>query len=293
MPSVSVVIPTIGRPTLGAAVESVRRQSALPDEIVVVNDSPEQGSVSSELGVDIVEEFTGGCRGASAARNIGVDRAQGELVAYLDDDDLWFPHHIASALQWFARTPELDLYACTMIQAETNGLRKGSKVAFRGREDLIDFFYGRFCWMGRRRSIPTPTWVFRRRVGALRMDETLATREDIWFLLNLEKDGRVLRQSARPGGMWFWDPDRTEGRDAADVLIDWAERIESLRYGAGQRFIIGVKGREYARKGLANEWIELVGKMPREWRISWDYKVIAAIESIALRRQRKSEMDGL
>ena len=75
VPRLSVVIPTIGRPELRAAIDSVRRQSVPPHEIVVANDSPNQHSVTSDLGVELVEVFTGGGKGVSVARNQGVDRA--------------------------------------------------------------------------------------------------------------------------------------------------------------------------------------------------------------------------
>ena len=290
-PRVSVVIPTIGRRELRAAVDSILRQSVVPHEIVVVNDSPEQHSVTAGLGVDVVEVFTGGGHGPSVARNRGVERAQGELIAYLDDDDWWFPHHIASALHTLELHPELDLYACTMIQAHEDRLKRDSKVAFRGREDLIDFFYGRYCWAGRRRSIPPSTWVFRRKTCDFPMDENVVyPYEDTWWLLNLDLREKVLRQSTNPGGVKFEYRPSTPGHHTArsnvDVIIDWARRIESLRQGAGNRFLIGVVGRDYARKGMRDEWAELIGRIPRDWRISADYRLVRALEKRFLRRQR-------
>ncbi len=291
VPKISVVIPTVGRPTLRAAVDSIRRQSVPPDEIVIVNDSVDQVSVISELGVNVIEEFTGGRRGPSVARNRGVSRARGEFIAYLDDDDWWFPHHLASARLSFERTPELDLYACTMIEAQASRLVRSSKVEFRGREDLVDFFYGRYCWANRRRSIPPSTWVFRRETCDLSMDEDLRVREDMWLLLNLDRRGKTLWQSAAPGGVRFSDPACTNERDSAEILIDWAQRIEGLRHGAGLRFIFGVMGRYYARTGMRDEWVELIGRMPHEGRISWDYRLIRAIENISLHRQRTRATD--
>jgi glycosyltransferase involved in cell wall biosynthesis len=257
-----------------------------PDEIVVVNDSTEQLSVTSELGASVVEEFTGGGKGPSAARNRGVARSHGELIAYLDDDDIWFPHHLSSALQEFRRNRDLDLYASTMLLAEADGLQLSTKVTFQGKEELIDFFYGRLCWARRRRAIPASTWVFRRDSCDLPMDETIAAHEDIWLLLNLDRRGRILRQSPTPGGVYFSDSARDFDRYTVDVVIDLAHRMESLRRGAGQRLIIGVVGRQYARKGLAADWVELMEAMPHEWVTSWDYRLIAAIEQCILWSQK-------
>jgi glycosyltransferase involved in cell wall biosynthesis len=292
-PRVSVVIPTIGRRELRAAVDSILRQSVVPHEIVVVNDSPEQHSVTAGLGGDVVEVFTGGGHGPSVARNRGVERAQGELIAYLDDDDWWFPHHIASALHTLELHPELDLYSCTVFQAHPDRLKLDSKVIYRGREDVIDFFYGRACWAQRRRSIAPSTWVFRRETCDLPMDETVGHYEDVWWLFNLDKRKKVIRQYATPGGVKFEHPPGAAGRHIVrrepEVLIHWAQLMESLRKGAGQRFIIGAVGREYARKGMRDEWAELMGIIPREWRISADYRLVRAIEKRSLRRQRNRE----
>jgi glycosyltransferase involved in cell wall biosynthesis len=286
-PIISVVIPTIGRATLRAAIDSVLRQSMVPDEIVVVNDSPSQSSVTSMLAVEVVEEFTGGSRGPSAARNQGVARAQGDYIAYLDDDDLWFPHHIESAMQSFARSPNLDLYSCTMIQPHTNGLEISSKVTYQGRQALVDFFYGRYCWAGRRRSIPPSTWVFRRTTCDLPMDEGLFVREDIWELIKLHQRGRVLFQSARCGAAWFSDPARTLARDTPETLLDWAHRLEGITKGAGTRFLVGVVGRLYARQGMADEWTDLIGRVPRDWKISWDYQLVCTVEGVVATATRR------
>jgi glycosyltransferase involved in cell wall biosynthesis len=286
---VSAVIVTLGRPTLRSAVDSICRQSLSPFEIVIVNDSSDQTSVTSELGVPVVEEFTGGLRGIGAARNLGVARARGEFIAYLDDDDLWYPHHLSVALGAFQRHPELDLHASTMTVAHPDGLDQAAKVFFQGRQDLVDFYYGRYCWAGRRRSIPSCTWVFRRATCDLPMDEDLRDRMDVWWLLNLDRAGRVIRQSPMAGGIWFEDPDRTFGRYTVEDLIDWALRIETLSRGAGQRFIVGVAGRLFARRGMSEAWTKLMERAPRELWIGWDYRAIRGIEKIVLRHRASPE----
>jgi glycosyltransferase involved in cell wall biosynthesis len=292
VPRVSVVIPTVGRRSLRSAVDSVCRQSVPSEtiEIIVANDSPEQLSVTAALDVEVVEVFTGGGKGPAVGRNQAVTRARGDLIAFLDDDDWWFPHHIASALQSFAEDETLDLYASRMFQAHADRLEPDSKVLYSGKKDLVDFFYGRFCWLYRRRSIPPSGWVLRRaKCNHSFMDETTRHHEDMWWLLNVDRRQLSIRQMGTLGGVKFEHPAGAAGRHVARgspvELINWAVRVETVRRGAGPRFVIGVMGRDYARRGMRTEWTTLMAAMPPQWKISWDYRLVAAVQKIALRRR--------
>ena len=89
MPLVSVVIPTRCRDVqLRQAIESVLAQQGLEKEIIVVDNGPNQSTRASckDYPVTYVPQDP---KGPSAARNLGVSRARGELLAFLDDDDLW------------------------------------------------------------------------------------------------------------------------------------------------------------------------------------------------------------
>jgi|tagenome__1003787_1003787.scaffolds.fasta_scaffold20987128_6 hypothetical protein len=93
--SVSVVIPTRGRPDLVLrAVSSVLAQSVPPSEVLVIVDGPDRATTTRlrDLGdprVRVHELATSG--GAARARNTGVSKASSELIAFLDDDDEWLP----------------------------------------------------------------------------------------------------------------------------------------------------------------------------------------------------------
>ncbi len=92
-PSVSVVVPSTGRPQLLEAVAGVRSQD-YPGavETVVVLDGEEDHGVAGRLratGASVLRTLRRA--GAGAARNLGSGAASGRLVAYLDDDDLWVP----------------------------------------------------------------------------------------------------------------------------------------------------------------------------------------------------------
>ncbi|MEV7663031.1 glycosyltransferase family A protein [Paenarthrobacter sp. NPDC089316] len=97
------MIPSTGRDSLGRAIESVRGQDFQGHiELVVVFDLNEASTpvetVESARGADKVL-FTGGGRKGGFARNLGVERSSGTWVAFLDDDDEWFPSKITEQVR--------------------------------------------------------------------------------------------------------------------------------------------------------------------------------------------------
>lgn len=113
VPLVSVVIPTYDRPTyLRRAVESVVEQTYDEIELVVVDDNPTTPAreavrdvpLDSLTNVEFVRDRDH--ENAAAARNTGVEVAAGEYVAFLDDDDRWYPEKLATQIATFQRTSD-------------------------------------------------------------------------------------------------------------------------------------------------------------------------------------------
>ena len=103
--SVAAVIPLYnGGRHIEAALRSVLAQTVLPDEIIVVNDG------STDDGAAVVARFalshpitilTKPNGGQSSARNMGVAHAKSDLIAFLDQDDIWYPTHVAELSRRF------------------------------------------------------------------------------------------------------------------------------------------------------------------------------------------------
>lgn len=97
-PTVSVIVPTHDRPeTLRVALESILAQTYRDFEIVVVNDHGVDvqhvlDAVDTEGRISYVRHAVN--RGLAAARNSGLGVARGRYVAYLDDDDRFYPEHL-------------------------------------------------------------------------------------------------------------------------------------------------------------------------------------------------------
>lgn len=100
----SVIIPTRCRDAyLRQAIESVLAQEELEKEIIVVDNEPSESTrdVCSDYPLRYLQYDQ---EGPSAARNLGVSHAKGELLAFLDDDDLWPPGSLRARLDNWQRT---------------------------------------------------------------------------------------------------------------------------------------------------------------------------------------------
>jgi glycosyltransferase involved in cell wall biosynthesis len=95
MPRVSIIIPTYNRARLiRHTINSALAQTYQDYEIIVVDDGSTDDTLSvlSEFGNKIKaisQSHSGG--GGAKARNTGISVANGELIAFLDSDDLWLP----------------------------------------------------------------------------------------------------------------------------------------------------------------------------------------------------------
>jgi glycosyltransferase involved in cell wall biosynthesis len=111
-PLVSVVMPVFnGERFLAQAIESVLAQSWSPVETIVVDDGSTDRSADIARGYPLTyvrQEHS--C--VAAARNRGVAGAQGELVSFLDHDDVWLPRKLELQVDALARNPSAGICMC-------------------------------------------------------------------------------------------------------------------------------------------------------------------------------------
>jgi glycosyltransferase involved in cell wall biosynthesis len=124
-PLVSVIVPFLDvAPFLAEAIESVRAQTYANWELLLCDDGATDGSS------DIARAYAQGDvarirhlmhegashQGASAARNLGLRHARGELIALLDGDDVWLPNKLGEQVALLQEHPEADaLYGLTEL----------------------------------------------------------------------------------------------------------------------------------------------------------------------------------
>jgi glycosyltransferase involved in cell wall biosynthesis len=127
-------------------------------------------------------------RGMAAARNRGIALAQGQLVSFLDDDDLWEPDYLATVVPLFARDPDIAAVYTGYKSLDATGQilpQGGTRVV--ASEDLYEELIGGgffpACCLTVRRDVLAE-------VGGL--DETLRGNDDWDLLLQLARDRRVI-----------------------------------------------------------------------------------------------------
>jgi hypothetical protein len=290
--SIAAVVPTIGRDSLRRAIDSILEQSHPVSELIVVNDSQAQVSLVEEKtvkGVPVVEVYTGGLTGEANARNLGVRSATASHIAYLDDDDIWLPHHLNMAVRSLRGPAGPDVYSGSVIMVRPDEVRIAPVVRYTGRQPLIDFFYGTWSWAGRYRGMPPSTWVFRRELSLeFPMDSTLTSSPDVWWLLQLAAAGHTVWQSSYPGALWFEDPVRTTSRGTLGFWIDFAHRLESLRSGVGGRYLVHTIGRRLVRAGDSARWRNVMDVVDDQFRLTWGARTVRTLEAIFLAARLRS-----
>jgi glycosyltransferase involved in cell wall biosynthesis len=127
VPAVSVVIPCYrGERFVADAIGSVLSQSEQALEVIVVDDgspdrSAEMAAAIADQRIRVVRHAHN--RGIAAARNTGLTESRAELVAFLDQDDLWLPGLVAAGLQAF-RTRGAEKYVlafCDTYERDRKG----------------------------------------------------------------------------------------------------------------------------------------------------------------------------
>ena len=132
--TVSVVIPTFNRAfQIGEAIRSVLQQTQPPSEVIVVDDG------STDDTADVCAAFGHPVRyvrqtnaGVSAARNHGARLAAGDLIAFIDSDDVWRPEKLAVQCAALAQDPgaEWSITGCETIDAEGGVVEGGLRSVF-------------------------------------------------------------------------------------------------------------------------------------------------------------------
>ncbi|MFW6096863.1 MAG: glycosyltransferase [Chloroflexota bacterium] len=190
-PRVTVIIPTFNRSAwLKEAVYSVANQTFTNIELIVADDGSDDDTP------EIVSQFPYPVRHLrlahsgrpSVVRNRALDASRGDLVAFLDDDDLWVPEKLEEQVALFERRPQLDFVYCDARAVNAAGQLSGPLLSppQKQPERLFDALLAS-CFI-----YPSTIMASRQRLlAAGGFDESLPIVEDYDLWLRLAYQGRA------------------------------------------------------------------------------------------------------
>lgn len=113
---VSVIIPTFNRADcLNEALNTVIGQTHKNIEIIIINDNSTDNTLEilNKIKFPNIQIFNNNKSiGASACRNIGINNSKGNFIAFIDDDDLWYPNKIELQINYLLENPDTDCVFC-------------------------------------------------------------------------------------------------------------------------------------------------------------------------------------
>jgi len=295
-PAISVVIPTIGRDVLPRAVASVLAQEYTGDvEVIVVNDS------GSAIELDLTDSpparpvrviNTAGRIGGSGARNMGVEAAAYDWIAFLDDDDEFLPKKLATQISVAVPLLEaghLPVLTSQHLQQDPSGHNSEPipKYVYSDERDVAEYLFVRRRPGGGRASMYTSTLLCPKELatnypwdGRLRRHQDwdfivrLSRQEDVVFAQVNEPLTRIhVGTAGSISAMSDWESSLAW---ATSVLLPASPRVfvdfvagQSLRYAfnahsfRGVRACVGAIARSRRFPSLGPTVIALSGLLPR------------------------------
>lgn len=186
-PTISVIIPVYnGAQFLREAVASIENQTLSPAEIIIVDNAStdDTATVARSLG-NKVRCLYSPRRGVSAARNAGVAAAFGELIGFLDADDLWPSDKLAVQWECLRKNEDADIVAGHLLVSWLSTV-DGKRVAKTASEPLL-LYQSLGAMLIRKRTF--------QKIGAF--DESLQIGEDSDWMARVREAGLAIIEMNR------------------------------------------------------------------------------------------------
>jgi hypothetical protein len=215
---ISVILPTRERPdSLRRAVASVLRQTYENWELLIVNDSAEPvGPITDDERIRIIDASG---RGVAAARNLGLSQASGDVIAYLDDDNLMDPDWLKAIALTLEQAPETEIMIGAQLVTPEPGAGEHHTIRFPARFDWERLIEANYVDMG---------MLAHRGGNQTRFADELPAMVDWDFVVRLTKDRTPTMVPALSGLYLTGSRGRISYRDRQSVLREMRKRFAAL-----------------------------------------------------------------
>lgn len=224
VPRVSAIITTLRRPYLVTrAIESVLQQTFTDFELLVVVDGPDDATVEAvtqildpRIRLIVLPKNVG----LGEARNAGIRESRSEWVAFLDDDDEWFPSKLTKQISAAGESgPGTNFVACRFDERTSKGLRVRPKFFPAPGENWSESFY---C----HKVLLLPSTFLVTKQLMLAFPFRLRRHEDVDWLLRIQAAG-VVKPVWVEDSLAIYHCEATHSRISTDV--EWNGRYQWYR----------------------------------------------------------------
>lgn len=205
---ISIIIPTFQRAhILERAYLSVANQTFADWELLIIDDGSNDGTEAlvnkwqeDDPRIFFYKRPIDRIKGASTCRNIGIEKAKGKYIAFLDSDDEWQVRRLEECVNYIKKQEVEAIYSGAMVKGKLSSTFRSSRRVLEG-ESLFDFLLKNDSF------IPTPGLVLDAGIAKkVRFNEHLKQHEDYEFIL---KVGELVA--------WTFFENR-------DVIIHWEQK---------------------------------------------------------------------
>jgi len=183
----SIVIPLYNKANyIENTLKSVLNQTFTDYEIIVINDGSTDDSITKvkEFNDSRIQLYNQENQGASVARNLGIENAKYEYIAFLDADDLWMPNHLEILNALIENFPNAGIFASRYELVFNNGKNdipnfKGISADYEGI--IPDYFETSLPYpIATSSSIVIPKYVFEK-IGYFKPTISSGQDVDMWI----------------------------------------------------------------------------------------------------------------
>lgn len=274
-PNISVVIPAYNADMfIGRALASVENQTLRPNEVIIVDDGSTDDTAlqvkefarHSKLTIVLEQQVN---QGSSAARNNGIRKAAGELITFLDADDLIYPTFLEHTVSGLIRFTDWAVCFSDRDVVDANGkfishdldhpvFRQIAKKAMGdGFIELVD--EDLFSHMVAGSVIPMTITCRKSFINAVGgFDETLLFNEDRLFFLRLIKEKGKFGYFDESLGIWQRHAANKTGTSNTINAIMYSDVILQKLIAGKDRLDLSpaeLAGVQAAQRRLASQWV--------------------------------------
>ncbi len=231
-PLVSVIIRTCGRPkVLSEALESIRKQSYSNIEVVIIEDGPndsEEFILNNYKDLNVVYYCIGERRGRCNAGNIGLERATGKYLNFLDDDDILLANHISLLVDKLETSDYKVAYAIAEEHQFLFSPKKDKKIIKRKFVRYKQQFNRLLlCYMN---YLPIQSVMFEKKLfeecGGFDDNSEMLEDWDFWLRLALKEDFLYVPEITSV----YYTPYKSKGKRDRDIYMNGSRQYYAQKH---------------------------------------------------------------